>query len=145
MREPAGPCTIDQALRHRRVRVLWARHPTRKAGADELRAAKLSHVPGVTIAEACTRFGATKAAVARARKAAASKPSLSELALAALTSNGTRDAGGVVDLGGVASWIDYLNHDGATVDDVRALLAPFVTDGQLAFEGDRGRFVGEWP
>lgn len=107
---------------------------------DERRAAKLSHVPGVTIAEVCERFAVTKAAVARARKAPESKPSVAELALAALTSNGTRDSGAIGELDGVASWLDYINHDGSTTADVRALLAPLVT-----FEGTRWRFSGTWP
>jgi hypothetical protein len=114
-------------------------------GPDELRAAKLSHVPGVTIAEAAARFGVTKTAVARARKAAASKPTVAELALAALTANGTREAGTVAELDGVASWIDYINHDGATAATVRTLLAPFVAAGQLELDHERWRFTGEWP
>ncbi len=107
---------------------------------DELRAAKLSHVPGVTIAEACQRFGVTKAAVARARKARESQPSVAELALAALTSNGTRKSGAIADLDGVAGWIDHINHDGATAAEIRALLAPFVE-----LDGARWRFTGTWP
>lgn len=114
-------------------------------GPDELRAAKLSHVPGVTIAEACERFGVTKTAVARARKAAASKPTIAELALAALTANGTRDTGTIADLDGVASWIDYLDHDGSTADTVRSLLARYVSAGQLELDDERWRFTGEWP
>lgn len=107
---------------------------------DAMRAAKLSHVPGVTIAEACERFEVTKAEVARARKAPASKPSLAELALAALTNNGTAKTGAIAELAGVAAWLDHLNHDGCTVDDVRALLADLV-----AFDGDRWRSLGVFP
>lgn len=107
---------------------------------EELRAAKLSHVPGVTIAEACVRFGVTKSAIARARKAPESQPSLAELALAALTSNGTRSEGAITELEGVAGWIDHLNRDGSTADDIRALLHGLVT-----FESDRWRFAGTWP
>ena len=107
---------------------------------DELRAAKLSHVPGVTIAEACERFGVTKAAVSRARKLPESKPSLAELALAALTSNGTRTTGSINELENVAGWIDYLDHSGATVAEVRTLLSSFVS-----FEGSHWRFDGSWP
>lgn len=107
---------------------------------DALRAAKLSHVPGVTIAEACERFEVTKAEVTRARKAPESKPSVAELALAALTKNGTTKTGAIADLETVAAWIDYVNHDGCTVDEVRTLLAALVT-----FEGARWRFAGSWP
>ncbi len=108
--------------------------------AAALRAAKLSHVPGVTIAEACERFAVTKAEVARARKTPESRPSLAELALAALTKNGTRQSGDTSELAGVASWIDYINKDGCTADDVRALLGTLVS-----FEGERWRFAGSWP
>lgn len=105
-----------------------------------MRAAKLSHVPGVTIAEACARFEVTRAEVARARKLAESKPSLAELALAALTKHGTQTSGALADLEGVAAWIDYINHDACTVAEVRALLAGLVT-----FDATRWRFAGTWP
>ncbi len=107
---------------------------------DALRAAKLSHVPGVTIAETCERFDVTKAEVTRARKAPASKPSITELALAALTKNGTTKTGAIADLENVAAWIDHVNHDGCTVDEVRILLAALVT-----FDEARWRFAGTWP
>lgn len=109
-----------------------------------MRAAKLSHVPGVTLAEACARFGVTRAAIARARKLPAARPSLGELALAALTTNGTVTTGNI-DLAGITGWIDHINHDGTTADDVRALLEPFVAAGSLVLEGERWRLVGEWP
>lgn len=107
---------------------------------EAMRAAKLSHVPGVTIAEACERFEVTKAEVARARKAPASRPSLAELALAALTKNGIVKTGAIAELTGVAAWIDHLNHDGCTVDEVRALLADVVV-----FDDTRWRFGGVFP
>jgi hypothetical protein len=112
---------------------------------EALQAAKLSHVPGVTIAEACERFGVTKAAIARARRLPSVQPTVAELALAALTNNGTRDAGALADLERVASWIDHVNHDGSTAESVRTLLDPFVAAGQLVFEGDRWQFRGDWP
>jgi hypothetical protein len=112
---------------------------------EALRAAKLSHVPGLTIAEARKRFAVTKAEIDRARKLPESKPTLAELALAALTKNGTCETGALDELGGVAGWIDHINHDGATADSVRALLAPYETSGMLAFEGETWRFTGEWP
>jgi hypothetical protein len=114
-------------------------------GPDAMRAAKLSHVPGVTIAEACERFGVTKAALSRARKSAESRPSVGELALAALTENGTRAAGVAADLDGVAGWIAYINKDGVTVDEIRALLAPFVTSGLLELDAERWRLLLPWP
>jgi hypothetical protein len=113
--------------------------------ADELRAAKLSWIPGVTIAQACKRFGVTKTAVSRARKDPGSKPSLAELALAALTSNGTTDTGAATALDGVAAWISYIDRSPTSVDEVRALLAPLVAAGQLALDGSRWNLLRPWP
>jgi len=105
------------------------------------RAAKLSRIPGVTIAEACARFGVTKAAVTRARRDPASKPTLDELALAALTDNGARTSG-TVDLAAIAGWLDYVDHTAYTADEVRAMLARFP---QLAIDGDRWTLTAPWP
>ena len=105
------------------------------------RAAKLSRVPGVTIAEACERFAVPAAAVRRARADPATAPTLAELALAALTTNGTVTSG-ALELAGVAGWIDHLNHDGCTETEARALLE---SCAELAIEGDRWRLVGDWP
>jgi len=116
-------------------------------GPDVIRAAKLSRVPGVTIALACKRFGVSKAAVDRARKAKlpGTEPSLAEQALAALTHNGVDATGSLAELEGVARWIDYLDHDACTVADVRRMLAPFEATGQLTIEGDRWTLNLPWP
>jgi hypothetical protein len=71
--------------------------------------------------------------------------SLSELALAALTKNGTRKKGTLSGLGRIASWIDYIDHDGCTADDVRNLLDEFVASGHLSIEGDRWKLREAWP
>jgi hypothetical protein len=110
--------------------------------ADAIRAAKLSRVPGVTIAEARQRFGVTAAAVARARKLPESHPTLAELALAAVTKNGTKTSGTLGDLTGVAGWIDYINHDGCTAEDVRALLA---SCPEVVITGTRWKLAAPWP
>ncbi len=106
-----------------------------------MRAAKLSRVPGVTVAEAAGRFGISTAAVSRARKNAATAPSLAELALAALTRNGTLREG-PLELAAVAGWIDYIDHDGCTEAQARALLEACP---QLAIAGDRWTLVAAWP
>lgn len=106
-----------------------------------MRAAKLSRVPGVTVAEAAARFGISAAAVSRARRNDATAPSLAELALAALTRNGTETTG-ALDLAAVAGWIDYVNHDGCTAAQARALLDACP---QLAIAGDRWTLVTPWP
>ena len=109
------------------------------------RAAKLSRVPGVTIAEAAARFGVAKAAVARARKTTPAL-SLSELAVAALSENGTRSRGklSAATLAGVASWIDYVNHDACGVDEARALIERASAAGLLTLDGDRWT-LSAWP
>lgn len=106
-----------------------------------VRAARLSLVPGVTIADACARFGVTRSAVTRARKQIPPL-TLGELAVAALTANGTRLTG-TLDLAGVARWLDYINHDGSTADDARALLA--TVPELVAIDGARWKLVGEFP
>jgi hypothetical protein len=109
-----------------------------------LRAAKLSRVPGVTIAEASKRFGVAVSAVQRARRSGAAPDlSLAELALAALTDNGTRTSGRLDGLARIASWLDYVNHDASTVDDVVRLLATL--PDLLVIEGDTWQLVGAWP
>lgn len=116
---------------------------------DVMRAAKLANLPGVTIAEACKRFGVAKAAVTRARrehaKTGALAISVAEHMLAALTRNGAGKRGKLGDLGRIASWIDYINKDGCTVADVRAGLATFEVTGQLTIDGDRWTLHQAWP
>jgi hypothetical protein len=110
-----------------------------------LRAAKLSRVPGVTIAEASKRFRVAASAVQRARKSAGAAASLSlaELAVAALTDNGLSTSGKLDGLDRIAGWLDYVNHDGSTADDVRRLLATLPE--VVVIEGERWRLVAPWP
>lgn len=114
---------------------------------EAVRAAKLSRVPGVTIAEACERFGVSRAAVERARRELVSEttPSLAELVLAALSSHGQQSGGVLTDLDGIAGWIDNINHDGCTGADVRRILDGLVEDGALGIEGDRWKLARPWP
>lgn len=120
---------------------------TKPIDANVLRAAKLSRIPGVTVAEACERFAVPKSAVQRARRAAlpGSELSLAELALAALSKNGTRKRGTLSGLDRIAGWIDYVNHDGCTADDVRSLLEELVASDHLSIEGDRWKLREPWP
>jgi len=112
---------------------------------DSLRAAKLSRIPGVTIEEARKRFDVTAAAIKKARKDPRSQPTLAELALAALTRNGTTRSGTLDDLAGIAGWLDYVNHDGSTEADVRKLLAECANTGLISLEGSAWRLLVEWP
>ena len=108
------------------------------------RAARLSYVPGMTIDEASDRFRVAAAEIKRARKDPTTKPSLGELALAALTYNGNQREG-PFELARIATWIDYLNHDSCTEGDVRALLEPFIADGTLVVAGARWQLRRDWP
>ena len=110
-----------------------------------MRAAKLSRIPGVKIDDARRRFGVTAAAIKKARKDPRSQPTLAELALAALTSNGCTRSGTLDDLASIASWLDYVNHDGSTEADVRRLLAECAHAGLLSIEGAAWRLLVEWP
>ncbi len=110
-----------------------------------MRAAKLSWIPGVQIVDACKRFGVTKAAVSRARKIVETKPSLGEIALAGLTTNGTNREGPVSQLEGVRTWLAYIDKCEYSVDEVRAMLAPFVDAGVLSLGADRWRLLRDWP
>lgn len=99
----------------------------------------------MTIDDAKKRFGVKVSAIRAARKDARSELSLPELALAALTDNGAKREGTLESLTKIASWIDYVNHDGSTESDVRRLLAECAKAGLLAIEGKRWRLVGDWP
>ena len=114
---------------------------------EAIRAARLSRVPGVTIAEAVARFGVARSTVERARKemAAETAPSLAELALAALTSNGTKEEGDLAGLDGRRRWIDYINHDGCTAADVRRMLEKLAEGGVLRIDGERWKLAKPWP
>jgi hypothetical protein len=112
---------------------------------EALRAAKLSRIPGVTIDAARKRFGVTAAAIKKARKDPRSQPTLAELALSALTRNGTTRAGTLDDLAAIASWLDYVNHDGSTAADVRNLLAECARAGLIAIDGGAWRLLADWP
>jgi hypothetical protein len=122
-----------------------ARGPAKKTGDDALRAAKLSWVPGVTIRQVSKRFGMTPPQIRVARLDSRSALSLAELALAALTTNGTHHEGTLDDLRGIASFIDYVNHDAATVVDARRLLDECVAKGLLEIDGNAWRLLQEWP
>ena len=96
----------------------------------------------MTIAEAAARFGVRPAAVTRARKSVPSL-ALAELAVAALTDCGVKRTGSLRDLDGVAKWLDYVNHDASTVEDVRELLG--TVPELVAMTAKGWRLVGKWP
>ncbi|MBX3230846.1 MAG: hypothetical protein KIT84_01405 [Labilithrix sp.] len=109
------------------------------------RAARLSLVPGVTMAEVTRRTGLSASTIRRARKGLAL--TRDDLLLAALTENGARGEGPLTDgrLAGLASWLDYVNHDGSTAASVRDDLTRLAEAGRLALEGARFRLLAPWP
>jgi hypothetical protein len=116
---------------------------------DVERAALLSGMPGVTIGEACTRFGVTRARVQRARKAlgrAALQPAPDDLVVASLSRNGAIAEGELpADFSGIASFVDYVNHDGCDAAAVRQMLGSLVERGVLAVAGVRWKLLVVWP
>jgi transposase-like protein len=114
-----------------------------------LRAARLSAIPGVTLDEACRRYGIKKSALLRARKTLGRsqlQPSTDDLLLAALSNNGSATQGQLPeDLGGIASWIDHINHDGCDANEIRRLLASLAARGMLAIAGTRWKLLKPWP
>lgn len=117
--------------------------------ANVVRAARLSALPGITLAVACARFGVTKAALQRARKqlgAAELRPSREDLVLATLTDYATLTEGPLPrDLASLASYIDYVDKDGCTAADVRTTLAELARRNVLAVTGDRWKLLQPWP
>ena len=113
----------------------------------ELRAAKLTRIPGVTLAEAAERFQVPIARVRAARRDCPEQTqlSLAELALAALTNNGLDPSFTLQNLERVAGWLDYVNHDGSTVEDVRRLLTELAERGLIRLAKDSGELVEAWP
>ena len=115
--------------------------------AAELRAAKLTRIPGVTLAEAAERFQVPLARVRAARRDCPEQTqlTLAELALAALTNNGRERVFTLQNLERVAGWLDYVNHDGSTVEDVRRLLSSLAEQGLIRLGQDSGELVEAWP
>jgi hypothetical protein len=112
------------------------------------RAARLSALPGITLAVACERFGVEKAALQRARKelgATALRPSREDLVLAVLTDYATVSEGALPDLARVASYIDFVEKDGCTPDEVRGVLNALAGDGALELDGSRWKLLRPWP
>ena len=118
----------------------------RRPTPEELeRAVRLSMLPGATLVEASRATGVSLSALRRARKERPARLTRDDLILAALTKNGAQSAGEVGDLAGLASWLDYVNHDGSTAGEVERDLARLVSEGRLVLEGGRFRLVGRWP
>lgn len=111
------------------------------------RAVRLSRIPGVTTAEAAKTIGVSEAAVKRARKTQVDATTRDDLLLAALTKNGTCTEGSVGDHAGLAGWLDYVNHDGTTAEEVARDLTRLAREGRITLEDDGATFrlVAPWP
>ncbi|MDX2092689.1 MAG: hypothetical protein SFX73_32790 [Kofleriaceae bacterium] len=109
------------------------------------RAARLSLIPGLSVDAIARDTGVSARAIRRARKEQAL--TRDDLVLAALTANGTRTEGALADatLAGMASWLDYVNHDGSTAASVRADLARLAATGHIVLEGAHFRLLAPWP
>ncbi len=121
----------------------------REAAAERLRRAlRLSFLPGATQAEACRATGVSPAALRRARREAAAQPiriDRVDLVLAALTQLGRHRTGPLGELATLASWLDYVNHDGTTAESLEQELAALVRDGWIAIEAGHFRLLRPWP
>jgi glutathione S-transferase len=112
-----------------------------------VKAARLSAIPGVTLAQACARYGVGRTAMARVKKElGGARPSLDDLLIAALSGNGEHDEGELPsDYAHLASWLDYLEHDGCTADEARARVARLAESGLIEIHGTRWRLRAPWP
>lgn len=99
------------------------------------------------MAEACARYGVSRSAVARVKKElGGAAPSLDDLLLAALTRNGEQEEGELPsDWAGLASWLDYVEHDGCTAAEARARVAKLADDGLIELDGVGWRLRAPWP
>lgn len=104
------------------------------------RVARLYRIPGVSATKVCERLGVTRYAIAKATKRfGGRRPSPEDLVLAALTREGanTRGPWPTADkLTLMASWVDYVNKDGSTAENIEAMLDGFVRAGVLRRDGN---------
>ncbi|MDY0061338.1 MAG: hypothetical protein RBU45_16135 [Myxococcota bacterium] len=124
-----------------------AKRPVQPLTDELVHAARLSRLPGVTLAETVARTGVRLADLKRARQelGSAARPGRIGLLLSAITDTGRETAGEIPALSLLASWLDYTNKDGSTPEQVGELLAELAAQGVLALEGSRYRLLVRWP
>lgn len=114
-----------------------------------LRAARLSLLPGRTVVELCRQTGLSRITLSAARKKLTGFPGTPDLLLAALSRSGEITEGQLpADLGPIANFIDWQNHDGCTIADVQKLLDALVSEGALSLSNGlhgRWRLLRPWP
>lgn len=96
------------------------------------RAARLYRIPGVHAAEVCERLGLSRHALAKARKHFDPRayPWPRDLVLSALTDAGKRSRGSWPtrdQLATLASYVDFVNKDGSTVETIEQMLDELVS------------------
>lgn len=112
------------------------------------RVARLYQIPGVTASQVQQRLGVTRHAISVATQRFGNRPSPEDLVLAALTRSGTDTRGSwptAQQLATMASWVDYVNKDGSTADDIAAILDRFLSNGVLRREGDTFLLLEPFP
>jgi CRP-like cAMP-binding protein len=95
----------------------------------------------------CRRYGLTRKELVEARRQIPVEARLTreDLVLAALTRNGEVNEGTLSELDTVASFVDWMNHDGCRREDVEASLSRMRESGVLAIKGSHWHLLIEWP
>jgi hypothetical protein len=110
------------------------------------RAVKMARLPGVTHKRAAARYGLSTGVLRRAMKEQSDVGyDPTELVLHAITDAGTRIEGELHDLESLASYCDYVNKDGCTVDEVQRRIDTLVARGMLAIEDGRWSLLVAFP
>jgi hypothetical protein len=99
----------------------------------------------MTLAVASRRTGVPLSALRKARRARAIRLTRDDLLLAGLTRNGEQTEGDVGDLAQLATWMDYVNHDGTTAAEVESDLARLAAEGTIVLAGGRFKLARPWP
>lgn len=112
--------------------------------------ARLSAVPGVKVREVCERFGVTRYAVELARELPdmPRRAPKDDLVIAMLTRHGRIERGpwpSPAALSTMASWLDYVDKDGSTADDVASRLDALIQRGVLRRVGDEYELLEPFP
>ncbi len=105
------------------------------------RAVRYARIPGKTVAEACTRYGVSRAAYDRARRAMGSEGwGPDELLLVALV-----HAGGALGFEQLAPTLDWLDHAVYSPDELGAWVDRLEAAGLVRRDGERVELRADWP
>ena len=116
---------------------------------EVMRAARLSSLPGITLATACERFGVDKGALQNARKKLGPtwlRPSREDLVLASLTDYATLTEGPIpASLDSIASYIDFVEKDGCRADEVQTVVNALAKHKLLELTPSGWKLLEAWP